>query len=815
MRVTLAATVQAVKSGPPASALRLPAAAIANTQRNIAYGIAAGIIAFGLLLCDSARAQQATPSEGPPASDKLQEVVVTALKREQRLQDVPVSISTLSSETLDKLNAEDFSKVADSVPGVAYATTGVGNSQYIIRGIGSVGAVQSPTTGVYLDETPLQARSLRGSSQPDPQLYDISRIEILRGPQGVLYGSSTMGGLVRIVTNQPDTKATAANVEAGAAAIQDGSESWDIKSMVNVPIVNDVLALRVAASFIHEGGWIDDLRPKTADLTENIIGNPSAIRRDDNWSRYPTIRAALRWEAAPTLTITPSFIYQDAYSNTDRTFSDETFGLRARTKARYMDTYAKDKFGIGNVLVQWDVNALGGVSLLSSSSYMDRRTHLFFDVTAYYSPSVEAIVGPGPDGQLYPTPLQDISHTKQFTQEIRMVSNNSSRVQYIVGGLFRKMDVDFERTITATNLFGATAPPPLGLTNPPILDDEYTAFTETEVAGFGEVTYAFTEHFKVGAGVRVFSYKQHEDGSQYGIGGVAGGDQGYNYSEPNKESGATPRLTLNYEPSRAASFYASYSQGFRTGGVNPPIPDNVCTPAERQAAGLPDVPPPYKSDKTDNYELGTKSELFNGKLSINASVFWINWLDYQQAIQTTCGVNNEKVVSYIANAGKVLSKGGELEVAYIPVEGLTLQAGGAYINATYREPVPELALPAGSRVLDVPKITWNAKADYAFPISGTLNADLFFSARHVGASDSGFGEGTLLPRPAYTLLDLSAGLTTASKLTLQLYVNNLTDAIPVYGAEYATSPDTTTATSYFADEVGPPRTIGVRVSKAF
>lgn len=742
------------------------------------------------------------------------EIVVTALKRAQDLKDVPASISTMSSDTLGKLNAQDFSRVADSIPGVAFATTGVGNSQYIIRGIGSVGVAQSPTTGVYLDETPLTTRALRGSSQPDPQLYDVSRVEILRGPQGVLFGSSAMGGVVRVVTNQPDASATSGKVEGSVATIKDGSQNWDAKAVLNLPIITDELAFRLVGSVVHQGGWIDDLRPTTGNLSENL-GNPAKIKKDDNWAEFKTVRGTLRWTPTPNLTITPSIIFQDAYSNTDRTFNDATFGLKARVKARYQDTYTKDKLVIGTLAIQNDFDALGGFSVVSSSSYLDRKFHLFFDITAFQSPLIEGLAGVPSGGRLYPTPLQDIASTKQFTQELRMVSDNKGPLQYVLGGFYRKMNQNSTRNVSVADMLGNIAPLPLGATNPAIIRDTNTKFEESEIAAFGEVTYAATEKLKLAAGARVFSYKQRETALQYGLGGPTAGTLDFAYSEPNKESGITPRFTVTYEPAREATFYASFSQGFRTGGVNAPVSDNICSPAERRASNIPDNPPPYKGDKTNNYEAGIKTNFMDGKLRVNGAAYLIDWKDYQQAFQSSCGANNANVVSFVVNAGAVRSKGGELEVILSPTDGLNLQAGAAYIDARYLNAVPQLLLAAGSRLLDVPKFTWNARADYSFPLSDSLEGNLFFAARYVGNAISGFGEGEIVERPAYTLLDMSIGVKTADDISLDFFINNITDEIPVYGQEFATSPGNTTATSFFSYHVGPPRTIGVRLSKQF
>ncbi len=788
----------------------------------IQFHLLAGACLSCLLLAVPASAQDdAAPATKPDTtatnaqgvgSLETGDIIVTALKRPQALQDVPASVTILSADLLRRLNAQDFSRVADSVPGLAFATTGPGNSQYIIRGIGGVGFVQSPTTGVYLDETPLQTRALRGFSQPDPQLFDVTRVEVLRGPQGVLFGSSSMGGLVRIVTNQPDASKIAALGQASVSTITDGGTSWDAKAMLNLPIVADTLALRISGGFVRQGGWIDDLRPTTGDLTKNA--GTSAVRKDVNWTRTGTVRAALRWNATPALTVTPSLVWQDAYSNADRPHSDVTFGKRARLKARYADTYAKDRFIIGSLLIENRFDALGGFTVSSNSSWLDRRNRLSFDVTAFDSPIVEDIVGPGPGGKLFPTPLVDFGRTKQFTQEVRAVSDGPGPLQYVFGALYRDLHQDSGRTITVADLFGVTAPLPFGASSPAVIQDTTVRFGENEIAAFGELTYAVVPKVKVAAGARAFAYRQREASRRYGIGGVAGGDLAYDYDERNRENGVTPRFTLSYEPSRSATLYASYSQGFRTGGVNAPVTDDICSVAERRAAGIPDVPPPYDSDRTENYEIGAKTSLWGGRVRINGAAYVIDWKDYQQAFQTACGINNATTISFTVNAGRVRSRGGELEVGVSPIRGLDLHAGGSFTDATYRNDVPNLLLPAGSRVLDVPRWLWNVRGDYAAALTDALTGTLFVAARRVGGSNSGFGEGEVLPRPAYTLVDASIGVTMRGSLGIDLFVTNLFDAVPVFGQEFTTSPGNTTATTYFSYLVGPPRTVGIRLTKA-
>jgi iron complex outermembrane receptor protein len=209
-----------------------------------------------------------------------------------------------------------------------------------------------------------------------------------------------------------------------------------------------------------------------------------------------------------------------------------------------------------------------------------------------------------------------------------------------------------------------------------------------------------------------------------------------------------------------------------------------------------------------------KTSLLDGRLRINGAAFAINWKDYQQAFQTACGINNATTISFTVNAGRVRSRGGELEVSVSPMRGLEFSAGGSFTGATYRNAVPNLLLPAGSRVLDVPRWTWNARGDYEAALTDTLAGNLFAAVRRVGATNSGFGEGEVLARPAYTLVDVTAGVRMRGGLGVDLFVTNLFDVVPVFGQEFTTSPGNTTATSYFSYLVGPPRTVGIRLTKA-
>jgi len=456
-------------------------------------------------------------------SDALEEIIVTAAKREQALQEVPISVAVFSEDLIVSLNARDFSDFADIVPGMTFAKKGIGDSVYLIRAIGQAGASLSPTTGVYWDETPLQTRGLGGRSQPDPILFDVARVEVLRGPQGVLFGSSAMGGTIRIITNQPDASQFESVVDVGLSTIQDGDQSWDVKAMVNVPLVDDTLALRVVGVTGFDGGWIDDLKPVFADLFENI-NNPAAIEEDVNSVNYDMVRVALSYTPDETLTITPSILYQETAMDVDRSFSDITFGIESRLRARYQDTFAEEEFLIANLFIEKELDTFGGVSILSSTSYFDGDYDIQFDSSAFRSAQVAGIVGPSPNGELYWSGANSTSNTEQFTQEIRATSTSDSRWQYIVGVFYNTLEQNLRRFRPANNLFGVPAPLPFGASDPPNLEDTFSTFEEDEIAVFGEISYSLSDYWTLSVGARFFDYEQTDSRTRWGEGGKPGGD---------------------------------------------------------------------------------------------------------------------------------------------------------------------------------------------------------------------------------------------------------------------------------------------------
>ena len=271
---------------------------------------------------------------------------------------------------------------------------------------------------------------------------------------------------------------------------------------------------------------------------------------------------------------------------------------------------------------------------------------------------------------------------------------------------------------------------------------------------------------------------------------------------------------LSYQPNDNMNLYGSFANGFRTGGVNAPITDSNCTDQELIDAGIPKLPPPFTSDETDTFEIGAKTNWLDGRVTVNVAVYTIDWKDFQQTATITCGDAGQFVESFTANAGAIESDGFEVEFSILLGEDFLLSGGVANTDAIYVEGFSTLGLPAGSSLLDVPELTWNIRGEYSFPFSQYWDGHVMLAANFVDDTITGFGEGEPEPRPEYTVVDFMSTLTRET-LSVSFFVDNIFDETQVYGQEFAQSPVSTTATSFFAAHTGQPRTVGVRIRKRF
>lgn len=733
----------------------------------------------------SAGTAQAAPE---PEAHFLAEVTVTATRRSENMQDVPISMSVIDEAMMAKSGMLDFGQLADRIPGLTYAANGLGQTRYFIRGVGQIAVNQSPTTGVYFDETPLQVRVTTGYFQPEPILYDLNRVEVLRGPQGSLFGSSSMGGTVRFISNKPDPHELAASVSAGMSDTKDSdANSYNIKSMLNLPMFDERAALRIVALHSNDSGWIDDVRPLTSDVFENL-DRPSAIVEDVNWTRTNAVRAMFLVEPDDTLRITPTLYFQRARSGVNKPQSDEIFGAERNLRARWINEYLTNELFTGNLLIEKDIDALGGMTLTSSSSRLEAKLDRMTDLTPYNNPQFSQN-----RTQIGFFSLQEV---EQWTQDLRIVSRNDAPLQYVAGAYWNDTNTPTVVTNRVLNAWGGVLDPIQRLRD--------FRFEQTEWALYGELSYRLGD-FKLAAGGRYFSYEQVDSRFQRRPGGVD-----YDFSESSEEDGFSPRVVFSYAPTPSQNYYVSYAQGFRTGGANAPITEDACPAAIREQLGIPNVPPPFESDEVETYEIGAKLVLRNS-IAVNAAAYKIDWNEYQQSITRECGGTSS--FAFSGNAGSVESRGFDLEVVIEPIDGLRFNGAVAGVDATFNSPVPSFDIAAGDRLWDVPEWTYSAGAEYRFDFLSAMTGALRADASYVGSSASALS--SVSPpriRGSYTMVNLGAELG-RDNWTLALFVNNLTDTTPNYGLDFIHGD--IPIDDPFSRLTSRPRTIGFTLSTSF
>jgi outer membrane receptor protein involved in Fe transport len=691
-------------------------------------------ILLALVVGTSAQAQQAPTA--PASNDQsatLGTIVVTAEKRSEDVQQVPMSIDVIDADQLDSLHVTQIADLAGYVPGLMLINSGgaPGQASLSLRGIAPP-AGTGAAVATYFDETPFGTSGLygRGSSEMlDLLPYDFQSIEVLRGPQGTLYGANAFGGVVRYVSRQPDLEASSFRVGADTFA---QSNAGDLgvggHASFGVPLIADKLALAVSVSQQNSPGFTDNVRTGDKD-------------QDSFWQR--AAHATLLWKASADLSV--KFSVLDARSNAD---SSQYTALDPVTlKPVYGnlkdDNYVPESYKAAdsyyNGTVNWD---LGFADFVSSSSYARTDTRTVADASDVY-------------GVVFPyLGLPDVGvsavdyHIRLYksTQEFRLVSKPDDHLEWLLGAFWTRENTKQDQVATAQFL---------DLTPIPGLDPLEIAglpSTYKESAGFGDLTYKFTSAFDISAGMRWAHNSQTF--TPFEGGALANGITlaPENSSESVFTYSFSPRLHFSTD----SMLYLRIASGYAPGGPNLVI----------DLPGV-SVPPSVDSSKLTNYELGIKSTLDDHRLMLNAAVFDIEW----DKIQVTQGTNG---LSWLANAGSARSRGLEFSALYMPLPGLHLGLNGSYTDAVLTEDAPSLQGLDGDRLPNIPKWTSSATVDYSFPL-GAWSGRVGGGLRHVGATRSGFvNNPNALPQDGYTAIDLNADVSN-ERWTLRLFIKNLTD----------------------------------------
>lgn len=688
------------------------------------------------VLPPAARADDAAPaaaatSEQPPESS-LREVVVTATRREESLSTVPVSVTAITGEEMEARGMKDFMDIVRFTPGVSIDTSGTNNIS--IRGISS--SAGAGTTGIYIDDTPIQMRDV-GFNPDDtlPKTFDLARVEVLRGPQGTLFGSGSEGGTVRYILTEPSVTSSSTYGRAEASYTQYGQPNYEIGIAHGGPIIDGTLGFRASAWYRSDGGWIDRVDPTTGALVE-----PNA-----NYQGTAMFRLAFLWKPAESFTVEPSVIYQDSKKHNESTFwpaySNPAQGQFNTATPELMPV--DDQWYLPALKLNWD---LGKSELIADASYFHRNETTayqgtvydlgFFQLLGWPSNPLTGGLSCGPtsasptppcswyplldgSGIHLPAPFQNfqtpnvMTNTQQsYVGELRWQSNDpTARFNWTVGVFWQEAKEGSIEELkdpnnqinpffnylygeSATDIFGPYYSCPTNAAYPyiPACDIYYlnNQTIDKQIAGYGEITYAFNDHWKLTLGERIarqtFNISSYSDGLEnYG---PINGPTAYLVPRTGSstETPNTPKASLAYQMDRNNLFYATYAKGFRAGGGNPPLPSYCTTPVGNSPlfneTGLNEAPLTYGSDSTQNYEIGTKNALSNN-LRIATSVYYITWNNIQQSIYVSgsCGLQ------FIDNVGTAVSKGFDFQAEWAP-DPLYFDLAIGYTDARFSKDSP-------------------------------------------------------------------------------------------------------------------------------
>lgn len=712
-----------------------PAAAppSAAMGRRVSYLAAAGTMPA----TPGSGAETPHATDGATAAATLSDVVVTATRREEQLSRVPQSIAAFTAETMQDLGIKSIADVKAFSPGLTFHQTGWGFTTVAIRGIQS--DIGSSTTGIYLDDTPIQVRAVGYASEnAHPRVFDLERIEVLRGPQGTLFGAGSEGGTVRYITPKPDLVNFSGMTRAELSSTPGGDPSYEVGAAIGGPLVADQLGFRLSGWYRDEGGYIDRVDRVTGTLVD----------RNLNSSESRVARLALTWAPNERLKITPSIYYQrhqsDHANEWWESYSEPSAGRFAT--ATNVPATRDDEWKLYDLAVSYDFDSM---RLVSATSYFDRQWLQTIDYSFLFT---TAFTGAPfiPDLPDYTVASFFTNDQENVTQEVRLSSTDAgSRWNWTVGLFYSDLkqdsrqlmyDPDMPQFINA--IWGIPLEWAFGVG---LYQDAYSVHflnrtKETQLAGFGELRYEITEQLSLTVGLRAsrtrFSYKFTGDGPL---------NRGHSESSGSiEESPVTQKVSLSYQRTDEQLFYATAAKGYRIGGANNPISVSACA-QDLQNYGLDRTPDSYGADHLWNYEIGSKSRLFGGRAQLDFSAYYIKWSDIQQNIYfPLCAFN------FIANLNKATSKGFDLQGAVRVSDRLTLMLAAGYTDAAYTSDTsmgvdatgaPRILFAKGDPLNVAP---WNVSvgARYDFPFLGN---PAYFRADHAWSDSYLLGAG---PRAA-------------------------------------------------------------------
>lgn len=677
----------------------------------------------------------------------LEEIIVTASKRSKSLQAVAMSVKAIGADEIDTRGLQGMGDYMASIPSVAYNEKGGGRNQIDIRGVSSgVSAGGSTTVGYYFGEIPVSAMA-RGN--PDIKLFDIERVEILRGPQGTLYGSGSMGGAVKVIPKSADLNEVSGSFEATLSNTAKGGTNYNFSGAVNLPVIEGKLAVRAVGYHYENTGFVDNhiSGGGAYGITDKTIDNVSSETTSGG-------RISFRLKVSEDIIIDGTAItqYQDVDGLGEITPPTDNW-----SQNRWTPEALSDDFKVANLTVNYTGQMF---DIMVSASYMNRQWRQSRDLHA------ANIFSALPDA---PIRLFDRNEDDLYVQEVRITSTDDSPLQWILGGFHLKKNLNFTNGLDwfgsnesaeasfLGQVFGVTADTPMHQRDNDISDEQF--------AVYGEVSYQATDTLEAVAGLRWFTYDNTQNLRVFGI------FQNNTSTLNTSASTTTPKFALNFTPTEDSLYYVSATNGFRPGRAARPLPD-VCQ-ADLNAAGFSEQPDGTTPDSLWSYEAGTKQTLADGRVAFNAAVFYIDWTNIPTSILLNCGF------SFIFNASTATSRGIEMDLSAQITENLRIDIAGSYTDAVLDDtldPATGDVASEGGRTPGIPHVNLTMGAQYNFLLSDTWESLVRLDAHYVGSYSN------LLPSSAigtdsgnYTVVNLRWS-TEFDGWSAEIFANNILDA---------------------------------------
>jgi len=763
------------------------------------------------------------PAEAQPTAQQggLEEVIVTAEKTKSTVQDVPISLSALSGADLEKGGITTIQEIAREVPSVSVRYASPGLTEYEARGLASNGGA-APTVGFYLDEIPLSPPALSQSGKVviDPNLYDINRVEVLRGPQGTLYGSGSMGGTVKVITNQPKLGTWEGSVQATLSGTQGGSGNYGGNVALNVPL-GDMFALRLVGGYTYRSGWVDNITvsPFPIDPATKVYGDLLAapvqgVVHQSNDMRLSGGRVALLFQPNDAIAITASFFDQKmslgGYDLLDSTPTSPAPGPLYNGHYQPFDVAEgiHDDIQIYGLTMIFN---LGFADLTSATSYFDRHGVQTEESSAsiYWTNNSS---GAPPQPPLVPIAYSEVDPSRQFSQELRLTSHDTGRLHWVAGAFYSELN----------SVWNEVSNNPI-LTQPPFNIPDGSYFTSNnpyrvkQYAIFADGSYAITSHWKFAAGLRWYKYDSQQHEQSWGWDAPAATPPEPTLTQAH-DNGYNPRFNLSYQPTKNLNLYATAAKGFRPGGANqiipPPNLPPFCTPGTLA----------FQPDSVWNYEIGEKARLADNRVTINGALYYIDWHGVQQVFTLTCGYQ------YYNNAGDGRSYGPEIEIEAKLTNELLLSLSGSYTDAKVTKPTAayqqylsqQVTGPDGVThpcpvsgscvvpIMNVAKETANIALTYTRPF-GNYEFTARIADAFVGSTpDLAYYFGYTLP--SYNIADLRF-IVAHGNWSVHAFVDNLTNKAALITANNTSFQFNIPQLVRYS--TNPPRTYGTQVNYRF